>query len=66
MIGLCSKCNNLADLYDGLCSICKMEKQVNDSKGIKNPESIVKDAFKRLAGIRKETSTVVKEVEENK
>ena len=63
MIGLCSKCNNLAELYDGLCSICKMEKEVNESRGIKNPESVVKDAFKRLAGKKKEASTVVKEEE---
>jgi len=63
MIGLCSKCNNLAELYDGLCSICKIEKEVNESKIVKNPEAIMKDAFKRLAGIRKEASTVVKEEE---
>ena len=63
MIGLCSKCNNLAELYDGLCSICKIEKEANESKIAKNPEAIMKDAFKRLAGIRKEASTVVKEEE---
>lgn len=64
MIGLCSKCGNLADLYDGLCSICKMEKEVNDSKGMKNPESVMKDAFRRLTGKQKEVSTVIKEEEE--
>ncbi len=50
MIGLCSKCNNLADLYDGLCSICKVEST------IKKPEETVK----RDDGI----SMVVKEIEE--
>lgn len=64
MIGLCSKCNNLAELYDGLCSICKMEKEVNESRTIKNPESAMKDAFRRLTGKQKEASTVVKEEEE--
>jgi len=63
LLGLCSKCNNVAELYDGLCSICKMEKEVNESKVMKNPESVVKDAFKKLVGIRKEASVVVKEEE---
>jgi len=40
-----------------------MEKEVNESKVMKNPESVVKDAFKKLVGIRKEASVVVKEEE---
>ncbi len=48
MIGICSKCNTLAELYDALCSICKVEST------IKNPEETVKQGV----------SFVVKEVEE--
>ena len=61
MIGLCSKCSNLAELYDSMCSICKMEKEVVESQIIKNPESMLKDAFKKLAHREKEASTVVNE-----
>ena len=51
----------LSELYDGLCSICKMEKEVKESRVMKNPESIVKDALRKIAGKKKEASTIVKE-----
>lgn len=61
MIGLCSKCGNLAELHYGLCCICKMEKEITDSKDRKNPEAVVKNTLRKIAGIHKEASTVVKE-----
>jgi len=42
-----------------------MEKEIDDSKVLKNTESAVKDAMKRIVGIKKESSMVVKEGESN-
>jgi len=65
MIDVCNKCGNVAEVREGLCSICEMEKEIDDSKVLKNTESAVKDAMKRIVGIKKESSMVVKEGESN-
>lgn len=58
MIGLCSKCGVVAELYDGVCSICKFEMGIQPAK---NAESVVKTALDKLVGGRKSSSLVVKE-----
>ncbi len=41
-----------------------MEKEINESKVVKNTESVTKDGFGRIVEIKEEASTVVKEEEE--
>lgn len=60
MIGICSACGNVADLKDDLCCICRMEKEIDESKGVKVGEAVEK-GFRKLTGLQKEASVTVKE-----
>jgi hypothetical protein len=37
-----------------------MEKEIDESKGSKNAETVMKDALRKLVGMQKEASMVVK------
>ncbi|MEM2760494.1 MAG: hypothetical protein QXN83_04715 [Nitrososphaerales archaeon] len=45
--------------HDGLCCICKMGKDIDESRGIKVAESVDK-AVRKITGLQKEASVIVK------
>lgn len=62
MIDICESCNNVADIKKGLCCICRMKKEIDESKGVKVAETIMKGA-RKIAMVKKESAMVVKEEE---